>query len=554
MKAANKWRGSWDALLGAAIANPVAFFFVFRSLTWILAVIIVYTGSAPEVNLRYQPGLLMYTALQLALGSLYAIVLHPRLAEAPRGFGLLRSPQDLIVAGVADMVGSLVIIYFSGGWGSPFWHYAVTALLVPCFLLSSLWGMVTVVGYVGAYVLIVALAGDGLEGALQAGQRNFFMGDLMTAFLVAIAISYLGNVFRALQSQRLRTRQALDETETLFRVTQNVVEGGADLEDLVGRVNQVVRTSGLFERFGVFLYGGDGRLGLASSIVGVEELGPDMVERAARERRTLGYTQPPEMAWQTAVPLLAGEQVMGVMVAGAKEYGREGRKSTQMVEAIASQLAIGIHNAVLARQKAELAAQEERSRISREIHDGIAQSIYMLSLHLETCADLALQQRQDLTERLEKLVPLSKEILLEVRHYIFDLKPYLAGEKSVVSMIEDQVREFNRVTGVAATLDTAGEERQVPVPAATCLYRVTQEALANAFKYAQASQVGVRLEFLPGEVQLTVRDDGRGFDPATAVSGHGLGNMRQRAEELGGTFSLHSAPGAGTQIVIRLRC
>jgi len=72
MKAADKWRGRWDTLLGAAIANPVAFFFVFRSLTWALALVIIYTGSAPEVNLRYQPGLLMYAALQLALGTLYA--------------------------------------------------------------------------------------------------------------------------------------------------------------------------------------------------------------------------------------------------------------------------------------------------------------------------------------------------------------------------------------------------------------------------------------------------------------------------------------------------
>jgi len=414
--------------------------------------------------------------------------------------------------------------------------------------------MVTVVGYVGAYVLIVAIAGGGLEGALQPGQRGFFIGFLMTAFLVAIAVSYLGTLFRTLQAQRLRTRQALDETETLFRVTQNVVEGGADLEDLVSRVSQVVRTSGLFERFGVFLCDGDGRLRLASSIVGVEELGPEMAERAVRERRTLGYTQPSEMAWQTAVPLLAGEQVMGVMVAGAKEYESETKQSTHMVEAIANQLAIGIHNAVLAQQKAELAAEEERSRISREIHDGIAQSIYMLSLHLETCADLALQQRQDLTERLEGLVAVSKQTLLEVRHYIFDLKPYLAGEKGLVSMVKDQVREFTKVAGVPAALDTTGEERQLPVPAAICLYRVTQEALANTFKHAQASQVSVRLEFLPGEVQLTVRDDGRGFDPITVVSGHGLRNMRQRVEELRGTFSMRSAPGAGTEIVIRLPC
>ena len=205
-------------------------------------------------------------------------------------------------------------------------------------------------------------------------------------------------------------------------------------------------------------------------------------------------------------------------------------------------------------QNAELAAVEERSRIAREIHDGIAQSIYMLSLNLETCADLARRQRHDLKERLEKSVDLSKETLLEVRHYIFDLKPYLAGEKGIASMVENQVREFKTVSGVPTTLDTHGDERQVPVPVATCLYRVTQEALANAFKYARASEVTVLLEFHPREVALMVQDDGQGFDGAVSFSGYGLSNMRGRAEELGGTFSLHSAPGEGTKVAIRLPC
>ena len=244
--------------------------------------------------------------------------------------------------------------------------------------------MVAVAGYASAYVLIVAVAGTGLDGALQVGQRNFFIGNLMTAFLVAIAVSYLGTLFRTLQAQRIRTRLALDETETLFEVTQSVVQGGSDLDELVGRVNQVVRASGLFDQYAVFLQNEDGRLALVASNVGVEDLRTELADRAAQERRTIVSNQSPEIIWQTAVPLLVGEELMGVMVAGAGMNKGGTSQSTHMVEAIASQLAIGIHNAVLARQGEELAAQEERSRIAREIHNGIAQSIYMLSLHLET--------------------------------------------------------------------------------------------------------------------------------------------------------------------------
>ena len=203
-------------------------------------------------------------------------------------------------------------------------------------------------------------------------------------------------------------------------------------------------------------------------------------------------------------------------------------------------------------QEAELAAQEERSRIAREIHDGIAQSIYMLSLHLETLVDLAEQRRQGLRERLENLMVLSKQALLEVRHYIFDLKPYMAGEKGVVGMVENQVKEFNKVAGVAATLDAKGEDSQLRAPVAACLYRMTQEALANTFKHADASAVTVELEFTEEDVRLTVQDNGRGFDGATAGTGHGVASMRQRAEELGGAFDLSAAPDEGTKVFVRL--
>ena len=125
-----------------------------------------------------------------------------------------------------------------------------------------------------------------------------------------------------------------------------------------------------------------------------------------------------------------------IVVAGTLITGWE---RTRRREAVAAERERAEENLELQRkaQQAELAAVEERSRIAREIHDGIAQSIYMLSLHLETSADLARQERQDLTERLDGLVVLSKETLLEVRHYIFDLKPYLAGEKGLADMVEN---------------------------------------------------------------------------------------------------------------------
>ena len=94
----------------------------------------------------------------------------------------------------------------------------------------------------------------------------------------------------------------------------------------------------------------------------------------------------------------------------------------------------------------------------------------------------------------------------------------------------------------------------MPVPVSTSIYRVTQEALANIFKHAQATQVNILLEFQGSGVHLTGKDNGQGFDPKAPASGNGLRNMRQRAEELGGTFSLDSVSGQGTQVLINLPC
>jgi len=258
-------------------------------------------------------------------------------------------------------------------------------------------------------------------------------------------------------------------------------------------------------------------------------------------------------AYQEKVLFVRVITMVGIVAAGTMLVGWERARRR---EAVAAERRRSEENLELQRktQVAELAALEERSRIAREIHDGVAQSIYMLSLQLETCADLAEQQRPGLSDRLEQLVALSKQSLLEVRHYVFDLKPYLAGEKRAAGIVESQVKEFGSVAGVEAEVEVEGEDREVPMVVSTCLYRVTQESLANVFKHARASQVKVALEFSTDGVHLQVRDNGHGFDPDTGIPGNGLRNMRQRAEELGGSFSLESAPGQGSSVTIRVPC
>ncbi len=227
---------------------------------------------------------------------------------------------------------------------------------------------------------------------------------------------------------------------------------------------------------------------------------------------------------------------------------------TRRWEAVEAERVQSARNLELQRraQEAELASQLERHRIAREIHDGIAQSIYALGLNLETCADLAERDNSPLREQLRRLVPLAKKTLLETRHYIYDLKPLLSGETDLVAMAENQVQEFQTVSGIETQLSVEGEPRELSVAQATGLYRILQESLANALKYAKADSVTVTLIFVDSDVRIEVVDNGAGLDKDGVRRGYGLDNMRERAEELGGSFELRGVAGEGTRVAATL--
>jgi len=222
------------------------------------------------------------------------------------------------------------------------------------------------------------------------------------------------------------------------------------------------------------------------------------------------------------------------------------------VRAAAHQLTMALSRLALEEEREVLIAAEERARIAREIHDGIAQSIYMLSLQLDRLTDQA-PEGSELAKRLGGLTALSKEALVDVRQYIFDVKPLLTGELTLAETIERQATEFSTVAEVPVTVEVKGEEPAMTVPLRTALYRVGQEGLANAVRHAQASEIGLRLEFGDGRICLEISDNGIGFDPPQrSDAGHGLGNIRERVEELGGTCQVRSGPTAGTTIRVEV--
>ncbi|MGF6447264.1 signal transduction histidine kinase [Paraburkholderia youngii] len=205
----------------------------------------------------------------------------------------------------------------------------------------------------------------------------------------------------------------------------------------------------------------------------------------------------------------------------------------------------------LAQQVVE-SQENERARLSRELHDGISQMMVSVKLLLESA--LARLERGDarvpaaeaaLSTGLTRL----GDTLREVRRISHALRPSMLDDLGVAAALEQLTRELGDESGIAIGFTQIAHTHAATLPDTvnTVLFRIAQEALTNIVRHAQASSAALALEVSRDAVTLTISDNGRGFDVADAfvggLEGVGLRNMRERLEALGGTLSLNSEPG-----------
>ncbi|MEP7355814.1 MAG: PAS domain S-box protein, partial [Anaerolineales bacterium] len=201
--------------------------------------------------------------------------------------------------------------------------------------------------------------------------------------------------------------------------------------------------------------------------------------------------------------------------------------------------------------------EEERARISREIHDelggaltGLKMAITRLDKGLETLEPAEMHERtRDMTQLLDQTVG-------TVRRIASDLRPGILDDFGLAAAIEWQLQDFGKRSGLATDYQVAGEEFELDIDSnrTTALFRVFQETLTNVARHAQAKSVRVRLELNPDVVRLEVRDDGQGISPASQANARSLGllGMRERVRLLNGDLDIHGEPGQGTTVTVRL--
>ena len=362
------------------LRDPGTISLVIRWLGWLIAFAIVIFKAAPSENLQGAPLALVVSGCQLLI-----LTTNPDVLRFE--FGTESFTRGAILRPLADLSIALWCVYTTGGWNSPFYHFAVTTVLAPS-LRYGIYGALFVTGaYTAGFIATVSLTAQGFAPAYLADGHPGpdLISTPLNPLMISVFAAFLGEVLH-----RLRVESARAEA---------------------------------------------------------------------------------------------------------------------------------------------LAAAEERAKMSRDIHDGVAQTLFMLTMSLETGQVLASKEgAQKTSSHLERLTPIARKALLELRNTMHNIEPLERGRQTLPQAVGQLVRDYQSATECALEFEVSADFSP-PDKGASDIFRMVQESLANACHHADAQTIKIHLGD-PHSQGLSVVDNGRGFDPETVRRGRGLNNLKTRATEL----------------------
>lgn len=277
-----------------------------------------------------------------------------------------------------------------------------------------------------------------------------------------------------------------------------------------------------------------------------------LVNDVLRDPGFLPDSQLPETRSELVIPLRLGNQTIGTLDVHNALVGAFTEEDTVAIQSLGDQIVVAIENAHLYDQSRELAVLEERTRLARDLHDSVTQSLYSLVLLTEGWRRLLNAGTESQTEDyLRRIGEIAQQALREMRLLIHELRPPMLEQEGLVGAVRKRLDAVEKRVGVEARV-VMDDFVELPASLEEGLYWITQEALNNALKHAAAKKESVRM-YVEGEMLvLEVVDDGQGFDLDAAKhrGGMGLASMGERAREMRGTLTIRSAPGQGTTVKV----
>lgn len=262
----------------------------------------------------------------------------------------------------------------------------------------------------------------------------------------------------------------------------------------------------------------------------------------------------PSPAWfwhsYAGVPICLKDEVLGFINLGSITPYFFTPVHTDRLEAFAEQAAIAIQNARLHQQARDLATHQERQRLAHDLHDAVSQTLFSAAITAEALARQWKRNPEKVSAQIDDLYRLTRGALAETRAVLLELRPTTLYEipfETLIKQLVDAAQSRKKID-ILTRLDPSNE---LSPKIKEVFYRVTQEALNNIIKHAQATQVEIRFRWRDGKAQLIINDDGQGFDSEQiAPTSLGIGIMRERAERVGALLAISSVVGEGTQIIL----
>jgi signal transduction histidine kinase len=631
-----------DTTLRRLRSTPSYFFLMWRWSMWLYALVLIlgshgdYTRTdAYRISIIF----LFITLIQTLVATLYAPVvpvLLSRLHTLPL-IKKLQSRKQLLVQAEDEDSGSLtpltnirspywnVVIYSldvlvcglatyltgpfglapSFGSSSPFYRYGMSTAFAAALAYRYPGALAAATGY-DLFVLLGIFHPPSLppSGRLYTPNVIDIAGSLVDTPVAAACAAFVVTLLANLTQSKRQLQADVRQQRALLDVGDTIVRESGDKQRLLQKSAEQLCKGGPFQRLIVALIASqhdetdDQQLSTAIDSLTEVDLSEHLLPPRAdgpleyvlkTRERLIDFIPLTHASYdhykvvRLYLPVAREGQIR--MILGVESVRQTPFDSRQInfLTIAGTQLLVALENIRLTEQMIQLAATAERGRLARELHDGVAQLVYMLSLNAETCATQAhrIAEASDedaellnpLAARLDKLVTITKQALWETRNYMFSLKPLMTGKTTLTQMLTNQVREFETISDLPVHLEIVGNEEPLDgdnrrahelAKVGTTIFRIVQEALTNAYKHAQASEIRVRLHFLPESIEVEICDNGQGSlicdenklpeneKPITVYSGHGIVGMRERATELGGTLAVSQIPGSGVKVSAKI--
>jgi nitrate/nitrite-specific signal transduction histidine kinase len=250
------------------------------------------------------------------------------------------------------------------------------------------------------------------------------------------------------------------------------------------------------------------------------------------------------------VPLMANRRVVGLMDLATCEARTVPEEERSLLLGIGHQAGLAVDNAKLYEQAEQVAAAAERSRLARDLHDAVTQTLFSASLVAEVLPRLWERNPEEAQRRLDQLRQLTRGALAEMRTLLLELRPTALTDAPLPDLLRQLAEACSGRSQVRVSVEAQGEYNIGP-DVQVAFYRIAQEALNNTIKHSGAKQVRIALVGNQSGISLSIRDDGAGFEIGTVSGNHfGLGIMRERAEAVGAELEIHSSVGAGTEVSV----